>query len=103
MIAVAVPMRKSSPERQPSPKKSPGSQNRNDGLFAGLIDHGNLHAAFLNVHDIIRGVPLAEVDFIFSDTSSTFRDTPAELRNAWASKMPFFSDFYLTQDWKLLS
>ena len=47
------------------PKKITRSQNRHNRLFAGFIDHGKLHAAFLNVHDIQCGIALRE-DGIFS-------------------------------------
>ena len=47
-------------------KKITWSQNCHNGLFAGFIDHGELHAAFLNVHDIRCGVALREDDFFSS-------------------------------------
>ena len=42
------------------------SQNRHNGFFAGLIHHSKLHAAFLNVHDILRGIALCEDGFFSS-------------------------------------
>jgi hypothetical protein len=47
------------------PKEITRSQNRYDGFFAGFIDHGKLHAAFPNVHNILCRVALRE-DCFFS-------------------------------------
>ena len=52
--------------KAPFPKKIARSQNRHDGFFAGLIDHSKLHTAFLNVHDILRGIALREDGFFSS-------------------------------------
>src|SRR5260370_20039860 len=48
------------------PKKIARSQNGHNGFFAGLIDHRKLHTAFLNVHDILRGIALREHGFFRS-------------------------------------
>ena len=40
------------------PKKGTLFQNRNDGFFALLRDHGQLDLARLNIEDSIRRVPL---------------------------------------------
>jgi len=38
------------PARHPSPKKIARPKDRYNGFFAGLINNGELHTAFLNVH-----------------------------------------------------
>jgi len=48
------------------PKEIARSQNRYNGFFAGLMDHGKLHAAFPNVHDILCGVALREDSLFLS-------------------------------------
>ena len=48
------------------PEKITRSKNRYDGFFAGLIDHSKPHTAFLNVHDILRGIALHEYGFFSS-------------------------------------
>jgi len=63
LVAVAVAMQIDWPARQPSPKKSRGPRGRHNGLFAAPIDHGKPDAAFLNVHDVLRGIALREDDF----------------------------------------
>src|SRR4029077_5484393 len=55
-------------------KKITRSQNRHNGLFAGFIDHGKLHAAFLNVHDILCGIALREDGFFSSKLSNPSPD-----------------------------
>jgi hypothetical protein len=57
---VAVAMQMDWPARHPSPKKSPDPKDRDYGFFAGLIDHGKLHTAFLNIHNILCGIALRE-------------------------------------------
>ena len=47
-------------------KKIAGPENRHDGFFAGFIDDGKLHAALLNVQDILTGIALREDRFPFS-------------------------------------
>jgi hypothetical protein len=42
----------------PFPKKIARSKNCHNGFLAGLIDHGKLHTAFLNVHHVRRGSAL---------------------------------------------
>jgi len=54
------------PSEAAFPKKITRSQNRHNGLFAGFIHHGKLHAAFLNVHDILCGIALREDGFFSS-------------------------------------
>jgi hypothetical protein len=55
------------PARQaPFPKEITRSQNRHYGFFAGLMDHRKPHTAFLNVHDILRGIALREDGFFSS-------------------------------------
>jgi hypothetical protein len=49
--------------KAPFPKEITRSKNPYNGLFAGLIDHDKLDAAFLNVHDILRGIALREDGF----------------------------------------
>jgi hypothetical protein len=46
-------------------KKITGSENRYDGFFASLINYCKLDAAFLNVHDVLRGIALREDGFFF--------------------------------------
>ena len=67
------------------PQKIARSQNRHNGFFAGLIDHSKLHAAFLNVQDILRGIALRE-DGFFPRNLSTLLPRPAESRNNFTSK-----------------
>jgi hypothetical protein len=50
--------------KAPFPEKITRSETRYNGFFAGLIDHGKLHTAFLNVHDILRGIALREDGFL---------------------------------------
>jgi hypothetical protein len=52
------------------PKKITRSQNRYDRLFAGFVDYGKLHAAFLNVHDILCGIALREDGFFSAKLSN---------------------------------
>ncbi len=52
--------------KAPFPKKITCSQNRYNGFFAGLVDYRQLHAAFLNVHDILRGIALCEDGLLLS-------------------------------------
>jgi hypothetical protein len=47
------------------PKKVARSQNRHNDFFAGLIDDRKPHTAFLNIHNILRGIALRE-DRLFS-------------------------------------
>src|SRR5229473_3586795 len=47
------------------PKKIARSKDSHNGFFARLIGHSELHTAFLNVHDILRGIALRE-DGLFS-------------------------------------
>ncbi len=49
--------------KTPFPKKITRPKDRHNGFFAGLIDHSKLHAAFLNVHDTLRGIALREDGF----------------------------------------
>ena len=48
------------------PGKITGPQNRHNGFFPGLINHRELHAAFLNVQDLIGGIALPEDRLFFS-------------------------------------
>lgn len=48
-------------------KKITGAENCDDGFPAGLIDYGELHAAFLNVHDVRGGIALGEDGFFFAE------------------------------------
>jgi hypothetical protein len=52
--------------KAPFPKKITPSKDRDYGFFAGLIDHGKLHTAFLNVHNILCGVALRKNGFFSS-------------------------------------
>ncbi len=52
--------------KAPFAKKIARSKNRHNGFFAGLIDHGKFHTAFLNVHDILRGIALRKDGFFSS-------------------------------------
>src|SRR5712664_3267013 len=49
--------------KAPFPKKIARFKDRHNGYFAGLVDHSKLHTAFLNVHDILRGIALREDGF----------------------------------------
>ena len=66
-IAVAVAMQMDWPARHPSPKKSPGPRIATTASLPELIDHRKLHAAFLNVHDVLRGIALREDGFFSSE------------------------------------
>ena len=46
------------------PKKITRPQNRYNGFLPGLIHYSKLHTAFLNVHDVLRGVALCEDSFL---------------------------------------
>jgi hypothetical protein len=47
-------------------KKITGTKNRHNSFSADLIYHRQLHTAFLNVHDTLRGIALREDGFFFS-------------------------------------
>jgi hypothetical protein len=47
----------------PFSKKIARSKHRHNGFFTDLIDHSELHAAFLNVHDRLGGITLREDGF----------------------------------------
>ena len=49
--------------KTPFPQKITRAKDRHNSFFAGLIDHRKLHAAFLNVQDILRGIALREDGF----------------------------------------
>jgi hypothetical protein len=51
------------------PEKITRLENGYNGFFAGLIDHGKLHTAFLNVHYILRGIALREDRLLSSELS----------------------------------
>ena len=51
--------------KAPFAKKIARSKNCYNSFFACLIDHGKLHTAFPDVHDILRGIALRE-DGLFS-------------------------------------
>src|SRR5580692_9383181 len=44
--------------------KITNSQNPHHGFFAGFGDHGDLHTAFLNVHDVLAGIALGEESLV---------------------------------------
>jgi len=52
------------------PKKITRSKNCHNGFFAGFIDHGKFHAAFVNVHDILCGIALREDGFFSAKLSN---------------------------------
>ena len=62
VIAATVAMRRACPARQPSPKNSSGSQDRDDRFLALLGDDGDLDLALLDVEDRIGGIALREDD-----------------------------------------
>ena len=37
-----------------------------NGFFAGLVDHRELYTAFLNIHNMLRGIALGEDGFLSS-------------------------------------
>ena len=84
-IVVAVAMQTDWPARHPSPKKSPGPRIATTACFAGLIHDSKLHAAFLNVHHIFRGITLGEHGLFFSKLADLSAQT-SQLRNNCASK-----------------
>ena len=47
----------------PFSKKIARSKHRHNGFFANLINHSELHAAILNVHDSLGGISLREDSF----------------------------------------
>ena len=57
------------------PKEVTRSQNRHNGLFASLIHHSKLHAAFLNVHDILCDVALREDGLFSSELANLSAET----------------------------
>jgi hypothetical protein len=56
-------------------KEVAGSQNGDDSLFAGFTNHGELHAAFLQVHYTLGGITL-RVDDLRSLKSFYFSQHP---------------------------
>ena len=52
--------------KAPFPEKIARPKNRHNGFFAGLIDHGEFYTAFLNIHDMLRGIALGEDGFLSS-------------------------------------
>jgi hypothetical protein len=56
-------------------KKITGAENRDDGFPAGLVDHGKLHAAFLNVHNVFSGIALDENGFFLGELADFSAET----------------------------
>src|SRR5579863_1592126 len=44
--------------KAPFPEKIARPKDRNNGFFAGLVDHSKPHTAFLNVHHLLRRITL---------------------------------------------
>ena len=99
-IAVAVAMQIGLARKAPFPKKVTRSQNRHNGFFAGLIDHSELYTAFLNVHDILRGIALRE-DGFFSSKLAYLLPRPAESRNNFTSKAGLLEFAFWGERWAL--
>ena len=51
----------------PLPKKIPSPKNRHDSFLAALIDHRELNASFLDVHNAIRSFALRENGLLFAE------------------------------------
>src|SRR6266404_1094874 len=88
--------------KAPLAKEVAGSQNCDDGLFASCTQRGNLHRAFLYIHDALSGRTLRKNN-LGSLNSLTVLATPAESRKAWALNVPFFVDKPLLWDLLLLA
>jgi hypothetical protein len=78
------------------PKEITRPQDRYNGFFAGLVDHSELYAPFLNVEDVLCGSTLREDSFFSSkrdnlspETSGVEKQFHIELA---ASRTRFFAE-----------
>src|SRR5580765_8666625 len=55
-------------------KKVARPQDRDDGLLAGLADDGNLHSAFLYIHDAVGGCALRKDNIVSTKLPDFFGD-----------------------------
>ena len=62
VVAVALPMRNGLTRQASFAKELAAAQHGHDGLPARLREHRELHAAFLDVQDVLARVALGEDD-----------------------------------------
>ena len=67
------------------PKKRTPFQNRDDGFFALLRDHRQLHLACLDIEHSLRGIPLRK-DRVFLRGFRLVFPLPTLVRNSWGLK-----------------
>src|SRR5580698_6135154 len=84
VTAVAVPIRSGWPARHPSPKKSPGPSTATTASLPRWFTTDSLTPPFWMYSTVLPESPCEKIVSLRLN-STTFRATPADSRNSWAS------------------